>query len=137
MTLNLASIIRDKDAAKRMSDTVNLHLVAASDILDVVGKWVAFKLEDGTTDGSLYDRKDDAVSHQSIPKRCCYLKITPDGITEKDAGTFLKVNRHPYIDTTAPEHVINPSLYPRYSNLSAQQKAALNRQLRRGAKRGG
>lgn len=118
------------DAAKRVSDTVNLHLVAQTDIKDATGKWVAFLLCDGTSDGNLYDEKDDAIRHQSDPKACCYLKITPDGISVQDAVHYLRINRHPMIDTTAPEHKINPYLYPRYSNLSGAQKRNLERHLR-------
>lgn len=124
---------KDKDAAQRIVDTVSLHLVAATDPIDVVGQWCAFRLDDGLSDGEIYPSKDDAIRFQKgNPKDYCYLKITPDGIRLKDAWHYLKTNRHPMIDTTAPEPIINPSLYPRFSNLSPGQKVALHRKLENG-----
>lgn len=121
---------KDKDAAQRISDTVALHLTAADDIHDVVGQWCAFHLDDGLTDGSLYPSKDDAIRYQKgDPKNYCYLKLTPDGITVNDAWHYLKTNRHPMIDTTAPEHVINPKLYPRFSNISKPEQRRLQRDI--------
>lgn len=119
----------NKDAAQRIADTVTLHLVAARDLMDeCVGKWCAFALRDGKSDGDLYDTKDDAIRLQKgSAKDYCYLRITPDGIRPSDAWSFLKVNRHPMIDTTAPEHVIGPVIYPRFSNLTREQKRTLKR----------
>lgn len=127
---------KEKDAAQRIADAVSLHLTAANDIMDAVGKWCVFALADGRSpDGNtLYDSKDDALRHTSPrEKDHCYLKITPDGITPKDAYHFLKVNRHPMIDTTAPEHRINPVLMPHMSNLTARQKRAINEEMRKNA----
>lgn len=117
----------NQDAAKRISETVNLHLVVARDILEeAVGQWAAFRLDDGRSDGSLYPTKDDCIRHQKgNPHDYCYMKITPDGISVKDAWGFLRINRHPMIDTTAPEHVINPHLFPRFSNLTPAQRREL------------
>jgi hypothetical protein len=129
--VNIHDIYKLEDAAKRLSDTVSLHMMAAIDRLDPVNRWCAFKLEDGSSDGALYDSKDDAIRHQKgDTKQYCYLKITPDGITVKDAKRFLRINRLPMIDTTSPEHVINPHIYPRFSNLSAQAKYEINRRLK-------
>jgi hypothetical protein len=129
--MNLDHIRELSDAAKRLSDTVALHFLAATDKMDPVGQWCAFRLDDGTSDGALYPSKDDAMRHQkSDPKLYCYLEITPDGISPKDARHFLKINRHPMIDTTAPEHIINPSIFPRFSNLTPAQKQEAARQER-------
>lgn len=119
------------DAARRLSDIVSQHMVDASDVWEIVGKWCAFHLDNGVSDGNIYLTKDDAIRHQSNPKSYCYLKLTPDGITPKDAMHFLRINRHPMIDTTSPEHVINPAIYPRFSNLSPAQKRELKRQSER------
>lgn len=123
-SLNLNEAKKNQDAAQRISDTVSLHLVAATDLHEeVVGQWCAFRLDDGRSDNTVYPTKDDAIRHQKgNPKDYCYLKITPDGIRPKDAWHFLKVNRHPFIDTTAPEHVINPAIFPHMSNLSPRQR---------------
>lgn len=126
MALSLSEANEFIDAGKRISDSVALHLLVTSDLLENVGRWCAFKLQDGTSDNTPYDTKDDAIRHQKgDPKQYCYLKITPDGITPKDAMHFLKINRHPMIDTTAPEHIVNPHIFPRFSNLSNGQKRSL------------
>lgn len=130
--MNLNELQELADAAKRIVDTVSLHFAAASDILDPAGKWCAFSLEDGTSDGHLYDSKVDAMRHQPRnPKLYCYMKLTPDGINIRDATRFLVINRNPAIDTTSPEHIINPRIYKRFSNLSSSQKQTLINQARR------
>lgn len=48
------------DAAKRMSDHYNLHIAAGA----IMGWWVAFALNDGATDGDVYQTKAEAVFHQ-------------------------------------------------------------------------
>jgi hypothetical protein len=124
----------NKDAAQRISDAVSLHITAASDVWDIVNKWTVFRLTDGSSpDGNtLYDSKDDAVrTMRGHAKDYCYLKITPDGIRLKDAWHFLRINRHPMIDTTAPEHIINPKLMPHMSNLTRRQRRAIAAETRR------
>lgn len=129
--------LENNDAAKRISDTVSLHLVATTDLMENVGKWCAFKLEDGTSNNDIYDTKDDAIRFQkSDPRLFCYLQITPDGISPKDAWHFLKASRwvskvQGYMDTTAPEEIVNPVLYPRYSNMTRSQKRRLAREIER------
>ena len=121
-----------QDAGQRIHDTVTLHILANPDRMAVVGKWCAFRLDDGRSDNTLYDTKDDAVRAQKgRSKDHCYLKITPDGITAHEAGRFLMINRHPLIDTTAPEEVINPKIFPRFSNLSTGQRAELKARAER------
>ena len=111
---NLKQISADKDAAQRISDCVNLHLVVAKDIMEeAVGMWCAFKLEDGSSDGNLYPSKEIAIDHQKgIAKNYFYMKITPDGIRPQDALRLLRINRLPHINTIDPEHLINPRLFP-------------------------
>lgn len=121
----------DKDAAQRLADTVSLHLVAASDMFEIVGKWCVFRLDDGRSDGALYDSKDDALRHTKHSKDHCYLRMTPDGITARDAWHFLRANRHPMIDTTAPEHVINAQTMPHMSNMTRAQRRIVNHKIER------
>lgn len=79
------------DAGKRASETVNLHVLGGS-----VGKWVAIRLADGSSDGIPYDTRRDAIAHQLHEQLACYLKVTPDGITPQDAVRFILVNRALY-----------------------------------------
>lgn len=122
----MMNLQEDLDTANRCSDAVNLHLQAAiaqGDIMGAVHKWIAVKLSDGSSDGNLYDTKDDALKHVTgDPKHWCYIQIPPDGMSVKDAMHFLKISRHPMIDTTAPPPIQHSQMFPRFSNLSAAQK---------------
>ncbi len=124
--MNLKDAQEFLDAAQRMSDTITLHLLATSDLHENVGRWCAFKLEDGRSDNDTYPSKDDAIRMQKgDPKQYCYVKIPPTGMPLNDAVAYLRISRHPMIDNTSPEHVINRSYFPRFSNLSPAQKQDL------------
>lgn len=91
----------DQDAAKRMSDSVTLHLLA--DPVGNVGRWCAFALSDGRSDGVAYDSasppadpRAHAIRHQLHESLYCYLCIQPNGLTPEDALIFLKFNRSLY-----------------------------------------
>lgn len=79
------------DIGRRVSDTVHLHILGGS-----VGKWAAFRLRDGGSDGIPYDTRREAIEHQLHEQFCCYMQITPDGITPEDAYRFLELNRALY-----------------------------------------
>jgi hypothetical protein len=81
-------------AAHRCSDAVNVHILGQGD--GVYGKWVAVKLEDGRSDGVLYDRKRDAVRHQLHETQCAYICIPPGGMTPRQAENFLRFQRALY-----------------------------------------
>jgi hypothetical protein len=72
------------DAAKRMSDAVNLAAVNGSS-----GKWMAFKLSDGSTDHTVYDSRSSAVSHVSWPEHNCFIQVDPNGMQLKEAEAVL------------------------------------------------
>lgn len=82
------------DAAKRCSETVNMHLIA--DPERAVNSWVAIRLSDGSSDNTLYDTKQAAVNHQIHETQCAYIMIPPTGMTLKQAENFLKLNRQLY-----------------------------------------
>lgn len=83
------------DPAKRCADNINLHWHAIG--YDSVGKWVAIKLIDGSSDGVLYDRKQEAVRHQSDEKQYCYVRLIGSiQMTECEAELFLDINRRLY-----------------------------------------
>lgn len=64
------------DAARRMYDSYALHRLA--DPINSVGKWFAFRLTDGGSDGTLYDTKSDAVRHQHNNERYYgFIRIMP------------------------------------------------------------
>lgn len=105
----------DLDAGKRASEAVNLHLLADP---GNVGRWVAIRLSNGETDGTAYDTWRAAVGHQHDEHWCCYLKITPDGITPRNAATFIVINRklpQPY-----PPSQMEAEWWDRYRTLKAR-----------------
>lgn len=79
------------DAAKRCSDAVNLGVITG-----FVGKWVAIKLSDGSSDGVFYDQRADAIEHQLHESLCCYVKVPPNSMSPEDAEKFMAINRKLY-----------------------------------------
>lgn len=83
------------DAAKRIYDTYHLHRTV--DLYGSQGKWFACALNDGKTDGVLYDSKSDAVTHQHHNEQFyLYIQITPANMTLCDAEIYLGVIRRLY-----------------------------------------
>ena len=72
------------EAATRFKDAVDLHLSALE--WDAVGRWVAPRLDDGTTDNTLSDTREDAVRGQGAAANDhWYWQIAPDGVTAGEA----------------------------------------------------
>ncbi len=94
------------DAAKRLSDTFNLHRVAAQ--YDSINKWFAVRLHDGTSDGVLYDSKSDCIRHQGHNEQFyAFIKIIPCMMTPCEAEVLLNVHRRAYdagFRLTDPDH---------------------------------
>jgi hypothetical protein len=79
------------DIGKRAHDTIALHVIGGN-----VGKWVALRLEDGSSDGIPYDTRREAIQHQLHEQLCCYVKVPPDGMPAEDALRFILINRSLY-----------------------------------------
>jgi hypothetical protein len=87
------------DAAKRVCDSVNMYTVAMGANWaweNAVGRWMAFKLEDGSTDNTLYGTKQDAVRNQSDEFMCMYLRLGAGGMNICEAEIMLKMHRKAY-----------------------------------------
>lgn len=82
------------DFAKRAYDVMNLHVIGKGDA--AWGKWVAFRLSDGGSDGVLYDTREQAIMHQLHPSQSCYLVIPPTGFTLQEIRHFLTLSRRLY-----------------------------------------
>jgi hypothetical protein len=83
------------DAAERMAAIWGMHRLA--DPIGNLGKWMAIKLEDGSSDNVLYDTKADAVAHQHhMEMYFAYCQIKPVPMTVDDAEIFLSVSRRMY-----------------------------------------
>jgi hypothetical protein len=76
------------DAAKRMSDAMNLHAVAKSQ------GWASFALADGSTDLTPYSSWSEAVRFKNWDRdNYLYLEIPPDGMPAHEAECVLKYAR--------------------------------------------
>ena len=86
------------DAAKRAFDIVNSY-VAFVDYSERIGSWVAVRLADGGSDGTLYATKRDAVRHQSDEQSAAYFSYrgAPNGFaTAREAAVWLEYHRRAY-----------------------------------------
>lgn len=78
------------DAAKRLSDTYNLHIVAGARR----GLVIAYSLADGSSDNVLYDSRADAVAHQRHNEaRRGYVRIGPGRMTVCEAAALIRWDR--------------------------------------------
>jgi hypothetical protein len=83
------------DDAKRMSEGVTLAILANP--VEVTGHgWMAFKLQDGSTDNTVYPSKQVAIDHQLDEYRCAYVCLNQclAGMPLKDAQMWLDLHRH-------------------------------------------
>lgn len=92
------------DAARRISDAVTLHLLADGD--GNFGKWLAFRLTDGTSDGVVYDTPVDAADHQLHYKQCAYIQIHRGGLSAKGAQVMLTYYRTVYDAGNVPPSLV-------------------------------
>lgn len=85
------------DDARRASDIINAYY-AYVPWDQLRNSWVAIRLSDGGSDGTLYDSKRDAIRHQSDEFLCAYisLKNCPNGVSPLEAERFLAFTRSAY-----------------------------------------
>lgn len=90
------SVFMASDSARRATDAINLHIHAHGH--DAFGKWVAIRMSDGSSDGTLYDTRPDAIRHQLHESQSMYFRIPPYGqfITPAEAETMLTYARSCY-----------------------------------------
>lgn len=92
----LAGLAGHSDGARRIYETYHLHRLAG-DMFDVIGKWFAAKLSDGTTDNVLYDTKAEAISHQHHNENYyTFICISPANMTVCSAEVMLTLARKLY-----------------------------------------
>jgi hypothetical protein len=102
------------DAAARMRDAVNLHVVAgALGVRERHLTWVAIRLSDGRSDGNLYESRLDAVRHtQNKERGWAYLKVGADSMGERESIIVLQSYRQAFSRGVifAEEDVVVPHL---------------------------
>lgn len=110
---NLAQAQADNDAGKRLHEAVGLHLVA--DYERAIRSVVIVSLEDGSTDGVLYDSWEDAcrlLDKYRDARWWAPVRITPDGITVRDATLLLRTLRNFPGIKAVPEPTLQAHVHP-------------------------
>jgi hypothetical protein len=80
------------DAAMRISDVYLMHRTA--DLYGSIGKWIACRLDDGSSDNVLYDSKPHAIRHQHHNENWyTFIRMTPAQITPCEAEVMIKMAR--------------------------------------------
>jgi hypothetical protein len=81
------------ECGKRMYDVINQALCDFGP-WQIKDSWLAFKLEDGSWDGNIYDSMK-AARKFSDPYRCCYysFRAALAGISARDCEIFLDFHR--------------------------------------------
>jgi len=83
------------DDAKRVADGVNKYTqTAAIGVVweTVQGRWLAFDLNDGRPEGTLYDTQRDAARHTD-PYKHFYVRLIADLMTVCEAEIQLQMHR--------------------------------------------
>lgn len=84
------------DAAKRLCDGVTGAMGRLSLDEIMAGRWLAFRLSDGSVDRTIYDHKRDAVRHQPDEFVCGYIKLNLMPMTHCEAEVVLAMHRKLY-----------------------------------------
>lgn len=85
------------DAGKRIADEYIMHRLA--DPIGNLGKFMAVRLQDGTSDHNLYPSMDEArrqIGKRDDEDRWFYIQIVPTQLPERDAAILLRANRKMY-----------------------------------------
>lgn len=96
---------RVSDPGRRVSATVRQAIADGAQ-----GRWMAFRLSDGGSDGVRYAARVEAVHHQLHESQCAYIKIPWDDCTPEDATSYLDLCRGLYdaglrfVDPEAARH---------------------------------
>jgi hypothetical protein len=86
------------DAARRACDIIRAY-VTFVDYDTRIRSWVALRLADGGSDGTLYDSKREAVRHQADERLCAYFSFrnAPSGFASLiDAQLYMDYHRAAY-----------------------------------------
>lgn len=88
-----AALRRRKDAGQRMADALNAHVVFSKGCF---GRWMAIRLEDGSSDGTLYDTREDAIRHQRFEHQAWYELVKPRSYSADECALTLMYARAAY-----------------------------------------
>lgn len=103
--------------------------VAAARAIGGQGRWIAARLSDGATDGTVYDSKADAVRHQLDETQCAYIVVPPTPMPDAHATAYLEMHEKMY---AAGYRLQDPDTQPM---MTSEHTQFLNRAARRHALR--
>lgn len=85
------------DAGKRAADAIN-EAIRREGWWELRHRWIAIRIQDGTSDGVIYDTKQDAVRHQKDEFTCAYLcfKGLSGGARDTECAIMIKFHRDMY-----------------------------------------
>jgi hypothetical protein len=122
------------DAANRMRDAHDLHVVAgALGARERHLQWLAIRLADGRSDGTVYETRRDAVRHtQNKERGWAYIKISADSMGERQAIIVLQMFRRAFSRGVifAEEEVIVPQMSELMAPFLPRTLKTLNRRMR-------
>lgn len=105
------------DAARRMSGLVNAY-ITFTPFDELIRSCMAFRLDDGTTDGTLYPNRKVALAHQRRPCAVFYFRNCGGGVKPHDCAVFLALNRLAYendriawTDPDSPDLIVSTAGY--------------------------
>lgn len=83
------------DAGKRISEAIGIAITFHT-FEEIRHSWMAFKLEDGQTDHTLYPSKAEAIRHCSNENLYCFVFMgnAMGGMSPKDATLWIMFQRH-------------------------------------------
>lgn len=79
------------DEGRRVSAAVQLAIAEGC-----AGRWMAFRLSDGGTDGNRYATRVEAIHYQLHESQCAYLRVPYDNCTPEEATSYLGMVRRLY-----------------------------------------
>lgn len=82
------------DASRRLTDAHNLALAVHG--RSAIGRFIACRMSDGTSDGTLYDTLTDAKRHQLHETQCAYVCIQEAPMPYKEGAAYLAYVRGVY-----------------------------------------
>lgn len=101
------------DLGKRIAAEYNMHRVA--DPIGNLGKFLAFALQDASTDHVLYDSMKDARAHMIDEDRYMYVQLVPATMDSRDAALLLRAQRKMYSAGIRVSEMDGRTMIPRIS----------------------
>lgn len=115
-----------KEAGRRAAGVLNDTVIDNG--LAATGRWMAFRLDDGSSDKVIYDTRDDAIRHQSQPAH--YEQLKPHGYGADEMAMTLHYARSMHAAGWRPETGDPAPILPVRREDAASKAGQMNRHAR-------